>query len=101
MTLLARLITLAATVVAVIIAAGILLVVLDANQGNSIVSTVTDWARTLASPFDGIFTPRDPKLRVGLNWGLALVVYMVAATVVARLLARASAGFGGRRRRAA
>ena len=70
------------------IVAGIALVVFDANMSNSIVSAVHDAARTLASPFDGIFKPSDHKLQIALNWGLAALVYLVIARIIVRLLRR-------------
>ena len=53
MVMLARIVRIAAAVVCGIIALAILFVLLDANAGNSIVSTVLDWGKTLAGPFDG------------------------------------------------
>jgi H+/gluconate symporter-like permease len=86
--LLATLISLVAALVAIVIAAGIAFVVLDANAGNSIVSTVHDAAKLLVGPFDGMFHPGDHKLTVAVNWGIALVVYLVVARIVVRLLRR-------------
>ena len=85
---LARVVSLIGWVVALVIVAGIALVVFDANMSNSIVSAVHDAARTLASPFDGIFKPSDHKLQIALNWGLAALVYLVIARIIVRLLRR-------------
>src|ERR1700737_2456719 len=62
-----RVIELVVSVVLVIIVAGILLVVLKANPGNSIVSQIHDWARTLAGPFDGIFSFKTPPTAIAVN----------------------------------
>jgi hypothetical protein len=86
--LLARLISLVAALVALVIVVGIAFVVLDANASNSIVSAVHDAAKFLVGPFDGMFKPSDPKLAVALNWGIAAVVYLVVARVIVRLLRR-------------
>lgn len=86
--LLAFLVDLATGVVAVIIALGIILVVLKANMGNSIVSGIHDAARSLVGPFDDIFTFKDHKLAVGINWGIALVVYVIVGRLLASLLRR-------------
>jgi predicted cobalt transporter CbtA len=86
--LLARLISLLATLVALVIAAGIAFIVLDANTSNSIVSTVHDVAKFLVGPFDGMFNLDDPKVEVAVNWGIAIVVYLVVARIVVRLLRR-------------
>jgi hypothetical protein len=89
--LIARAIRLVATIVALIIGAGILLVVLKANLHNGIVSAVHDAAKALAGPFDGMFTPKDHRVAIAVNWGVALVVYLIAGSLLAGLVAR----FGG------
>jgi hypothetical protein len=86
--LVARVILLIAAVVALVILAGIAFVVLDANMGNSIVSSIHDAAKFLVGPFDGIFKPKDHKVAIAVNWGLALVVYLVVARLIAGVLRR-------------
>ena len=86
--LVARLLWLAAVLVAIVIAIGIAFVVLDANMGNSIVSAIHDAARFLAGPFKGIFNFDDHKLEVAVNWGLAAAVYLLVARILVRLLRR-------------
>jgi len=98
-TLLVRLIMLALGVVVLIVALGILFVVLDANTSNTIVSHVRDWAKTLAGPFDGIFSLSSHKGSIALNWGLAIVVYAVVARLITAPLRGAS--WWGRRATAA
>lgn len=75
-------------IIAVIIILGILFVVLKANMGNSIVATIHDVAKTLVGPFDGIFKLKDPRLTIAVNWGIALVVYVLVGRLIARLLRR-------------
>jgi hypothetical protein len=87
--LLARAVQLVVSVVALIIVAGILLVVLKANPSNSIVSQVHDWARWLAGPFDGIFSFRNARVAIAVNWGIAAVVYLFVGGLIARLIGRA------------
>src|SRR5436190_12751658 len=84
---LARIVRLAAGVVAAIIVVGILLVVLKANPANDVVSTIHDGARDLVGPFDGMFTLDSSRATVAVNWGIAAVVYLIAGAVVARLIA--------------
>jgi hypothetical protein len=74
--------------VAAVIVAGILLVVLEANPTNGIVEAVTDAARWLAGPFKDMFSMDNAKTAVAVNWGLAAVVYLVVASLIARLLRR-------------
>jgi hypothetical protein len=94
---LARLVRLAAGVVAAIIVAGILLVVLNANSSNDIVSTVHDAARWLVGPFDGMFTLDSSKATIAVNWGIAAVVYLIVGGLIARGIELL--GYAGLRRR--
>lgn len=86
--LLARVVHLVVSVVVLIIVAGILLVVLDANPANSIVSQVHDWARSLAGPFDGMFSFHSADVAIAVNWGIAAVVYLFVGGLIARLIGR-------------
>ena len=83
---LARVVDLVVAVVAIVIAAGVLLVVLEANPANDIVDAVLDAARWLVGPFEDFFTLDDEKLQVVVNWGLALVVYVLVGRGVATQL---------------
>ena len=85
---LARAIRLIAGVVALIIVAGILLTVLDANTSNSLVKLIHDAGSWLAGPFKGLFTLSDHKAQVAVNWGLAAVVWYAVGHLIARLLSR-------------
>jgi hypothetical protein len=87
--LLARVVQLVVTVVVVIIVAGILLVVLKANPSNSIVLDVHGWARSLAGPFDGMFSLHNARVTIAVNWGIAAVVYLFVGGLIARLISRA------------
>jgi len=85
---LARVIEIAVAVVALVIALGVLLVVLEANAGNSLVEAVHDAAHWLVGPFDDVFKLDDRKLMVAVNWGLALIVYVIVGRIVAGVLRR-------------
>jgi hypothetical protein len=85
---LARLVSLVAGVLALILVTGILLVVLEANRDNTVVDAVLDAARFLAGPFDGMFKPDGRELRVAINWGIAAAIYLVVGGLIARLLRR-------------
>jgi hypothetical protein len=85
---LARVIDIAVAVVAVLIAVGVLLVVLEANRSNDIVELIHDTAAWLVGPFKDFFTIDDRKLEVAVNWGLALAVYVVVGRLVTGLLRR-------------
>jgi hypothetical protein len=85
---LAQAIEIALAVVAAIIAIGVLLVVLEANPSNDIVKAIDDAAQWLVGPFNDFFTLDDRKLEVAVNWGLALVVYVIVGRTIAGLLRR-------------
>jgi hypothetical protein len=87
--LLARVVRLVVSVVVLIVAAGILLVVLKANPTNAIVSDVHSWARSLAGPFDGIFSFHNARVAIAVNWGIAAVIYLFAGGLIVRLIGRA------------
>jgi hypothetical protein len=92
--MLARIVRIVAAVVCGIIALAAVFIVLDANAGNAIVSTVRDWGKALAGPFDGIFHLDSAKWTVALNYGIAIVVYGIVAGLVVRLLASVGAPRG-------
>lgn len=86
--LLAGLVMLITLVVVGVIVIGILLVVLGANEGNTIVNAVLDAAKFLVGPFKNVFHLKDAKAQVAVNYGLAAVVYFIVGSLIARLLRR-------------
>jgi hypothetical protein len=85
---LARVVTLIAVVVAAILVIGILLVVLGANQSNTLVDALMDAARWLAGPFRDLFSFDNHKTAIAVNWGIAAVVYLAVGRLLARLMVR-------------
>jgi hypothetical protein len=84
----ARFIIWVATAVALVLIAGIVLVLLEANRSNDIVQIVRDAASFLAGPFDGLFKLDRPKVETAVNWGVAAVVWYLVGRLIARLLLR-------------
>ena len=84
----ARIVNLIARVVAAVLVVTILLVVFEANRSNEIVEAVLDAGRFLAGPFKDMFDLDNRKTEVAVNYGIAAVVYLAIAKVVARLLVR-------------
>ena len=84
----AKAVTLVATVVALILVAGILLVVLKANRSNDIVQFVRDAAGFLAGPFDNLFRMDSERAETAVNWGIAAVVWYAIGRAIARLVLR-------------
>jgi hypothetical protein len=82
--LLATLVMYVALAVAAVLVLQIVLVALDANHANAIVTTVRRMASWLVGPFQELFTPPDMKQRVAINDGLAAAVYLAAGAAVSR-----------------
>ncbi len=85
--LIARIVRLIAGVVALILALGIVFVVFKASPSNTIVSHVHDWAHWLATPFNGLFHLHSARGTTALNWGIALVVYLLVGHLIATIIA--------------
>lgn len=85
---LARLIRTAGWVVVALIVAAILLYVFGANSHNGLVSAIHQAAAAIVGPFKGLFRVGSAKGSLALNWGIAAVVYMAVAHLLASLLAR-------------
>jgi hypothetical protein len=94
----ARLIRTLAGIVAAIIVAAIVLRLLGANPHNTVVSDVHDAAAWLVGPFKSMFSIGSAKTSMAVNWGIAAVVYLVVAHLLAGLIMRAPRrrGFGRR-----
>jgi hypothetical protein len=84
--LIASLVGLASVVVALVLVVYIVLVVFRANPKNVLVHDVKDLARPLAWIFRDLFTPKSPRVRVLVNYGIAAVVYLVAGRLIVRVL---------------
>ncbi len=84
----ARLIRTLAGIVAAIIVAAILLRVFSANPHNVVVSDIHDAGAWLAGPFKNIFSVGSAKGSMALNWGIAAVVYLAVAHILAGLIMR-------------
>ena len=76
-------------VAAVILAAGALLIALDANPNNDLVDRVVTWAGDLDGPFSNIFTfdGDNAATKAALvNWGLAAVAWLVGGKIVSSII---------------
>ena len=71
---------------ALVVALAVVLILAPANDDNVIVRNVFDLAETVAGPFKDVFTVDDDAEREKVvNYALAAVVYLVAATLVRKL----------------
>jgi hypothetical protein len=84
----AGLVRILAMIICVLLALHIAFVVFSANHDNSIVRTVNDWAAWFAWRFRDMFMPKDERVGVLVNYGIAAVAYLVAGRVVASLIRR-------------
>lgn len=85
---LARLIRLLTTIAVALIAVGILLFIFSANGHNVVVSDIHTAARWVVGPFHNVFHVKGHKANLALNWGIALVIYALIGSFLARLLSR-------------
>jgi hypothetical protein len=84
---LSRAISVVTAAVVLVIVAGILLVVLEANPDNDLVSVINDVADALVGPFENLFTLDERKTEVAVNWGIAAAVYLVVGRILAAIAA--------------
>lgn len=81
-------IRIATGVVVGILVLHILLVLLEANPGNDLVRTLTDWANGLTGWSQDLFTPDGHKTRIFVNEGLAALVYALIGGALSRAARR-------------
>src|SRR6185437_435294 len=81
----ARLVRSAAWIVALVIVAGIVLVLLGANMGNVIVRDIHDSASFLAGPFENVFSRKSHKATIAATSGPAPAAYPIAGAPTAGL----------------
>jgi hypothetical protein len=73
-------------VIAGFIALAILLVIVDANQGNMIVNAIVEIGSFFSTPFHDMFPQRNAEMNVLINWGLAALAYLLIGGVVSRFV---------------
>jgi lysylphosphatidylglycerol synthetase-like protein (DUF2156 family) len=88
MSQLSKAIELLGTAVALVLLAGVVLVLLKANRVNDIVEAVRDAADWLAGPFNDMFELSTRRRSIAVNWGIAAVVYYAASRLLAGFVSR-------------
>ena len=87
--LLARLVMAVTVLIALLIGLAIVLRDVDANANNTIVKGVHEGANFFAGAFTGLFTFNGhPKRAITVDWGIALIVYLIVGALVAGFIAR-------------
>jgi hypothetical protein len=84
----ARIVSLITSVIVGLIVVAIVLVLLEASRRNGVVDWLVGAGDWLSKPFHGIFSLDSHKATVGVNWGLAALVYGLIGGFIARLLRR-------------
>lgn len=75
-------------IIAVIIVAHILFVLFGANPGNTLVTFVRNWANVLALWFHDLFDTGNATMNLIVNYGLAILFWLVVTGIIARMVAR-------------
>jgi hypothetical protein len=82
--MLARLVMIVAALIALLIALAIVLFDVGANPSNTIVEGIHEGANFFAGSFTGLITfSGKPKLEMTVNWGIALVAYLIVGAIIA------------------
>jgi hypothetical protein len=90
---LARLVMAAASLIALLIALAIVLRDVDANASNTIVKGIHEGANFFAGSFTGLIAfSGHPKRAITVDWGIALLAYLLAGSILARFIARIGRG---------
>jgi hypothetical protein len=91
--LIARLVMLAATLIAVLIALAVVLRDVDANPSNTIVKGIHEGANFFAGAFTGLIRFNGhPKRAITVDWGIALLVFLIAGEAISRAIAGVGRG---------
>jgi len=94
--LLGRLVMTVAALIALLIALAIVLRDVGANSSNAIVEGIHEGANFFAGSFTGLLTfGGKPKLELTVDWGIALIAYLIVGAVIAGAIR--SIGLGGLR----
>ena len=76
-------------IAAVILAAGALLIALDANPNNDLVDSVIGWAGDLDGPFNKMFTfdgENAATKEALVNWGLAALAWLIGGKIASSII---------------
>lgn len=89
----ARLVLTIAALIALLIGLAILLRDVDANGRNTIVKGIHEGANFFAGAFTGLITFRGhAKREITVDWGIALVAYLIIGALLASAISRIGRG---------
>ncbi|HEV3045806.1 MAG TPA: hypothetical protein VGY13_00455 [Solirubrobacteraceae bacterium] len=90
---LARLVMALATLIALLIALAIVLVDVGANGSNTVVKGIHEGAHFFAGAFTGLIRfGGHPKRAITVDWGIALLAFLIAGAILASLIAGVGRG---------
>jgi hypothetical protein len=91
--LVARLVMAVASLIALLILLAIVLRDVDANANNTIVKGIHEGANFFAGAFTGLIRFNGhPKRAITVDWGIALVVYLIVGGLISSVIARVGRG---------
>jgi uncharacterized membrane protein YraQ (UPF0718 family) len=88
LTLLATIVRVGCAVIAALIVAHAVFVLFEANPANALVQFTAGWRDTFGWFTKDLFAPSDPKGTEAVNDGLAALIWVVAGSLVSKLLIR-------------
>ena len=86
--ILATIVMVIAGIAAAILVLHIVFVIFKGNPSNNIVSHISKYADNLAGPFKDLFSFKNNKTQVLVNYGIAAIVWFGGGSLVAGLLRR-------------
>jgi hypothetical protein len=86
----ATVVRVAASVIAAFIVIHAVFVFFEANPANPLVEFTTAWRDTFGAFTKNLFTPSDPKIAEAVNDVLAALIWVVAGSVISKLIVRFS-----------
>ena len=86
--LLATIVRVVCSVVAALIVIHAVFVLFEANPDNLLVRFTAGWRDTFGWFTKNLFTPSDPKIAEAINDGLAALIWVVAGSLLSKLIVR-------------
>ncbi len=86
--LVATIVRLVCSVIAAVIVIHAVFVLFEANPTNGLVSLTASWRDTFGWFTKDLFTPSDPKIGEAINDGLAALIWVVAGSLLSKLIVR-------------
>ena len=87
-TLLATIVRVVCSVIAALIVVHAVFVLFEANPGNPLVQFTASWRDMFGWFTTDLFRPSDPKIAAAVNDGLAALIWVVAGSLLSKLIVR-------------